>query len=100
MEVKQLYEVKRVANEHVCAFCGKPVSQKALEVRKKLLERFPYFGVLLYEIKRNRGSDVFCDDHLMVLVKQVFVVREKGKRKQLVLHKLLYQFLARILCIL
>ena len=94
MEVKQLYEVKRVANEHVCAFCGKPVSQTALEVRKKLLERFPYFGVLLCEIKRNRGSDVFCDDHLMVLVKQVFAVKVKGKRKQLVLHRLKVRRLA------
>jgi len=83
MSVKTLYKIKRFKNDDVCAFCGKKVTDKAREVRQKLLKKFPYFGILLIEIRRNRGTDFFCEEHLMVLVKQVFVVR----KKRLVLHK-------------
>ena len=74
--IKHLFELQRY-KESQCCFCGAKVTQVDQVIKHQILKRFPEFGIVLSEIKRNRGTDDVCNEHLRVLVKLFFKKRNK-----------------------
>ena len=68
MKLPSLEPIRPARTEHHCAACGKELTTDEIKANK-LARKIPYFGLLLNEIERNRGTSEFCWKDLKPLIK-------------------------------